>query len=369
MKKMKFYLMTLVAVAMMAVSCERPVPPVPPTPQVNEVELTNAYVVYFQDYNNGDFEHYVLMFEDKANEKTSYYAEVISYVNDKKAPTPGKYNLNAAPEAIAGDILLVLEKTIIVGTDTTALEADSVVMEIKENEVVINAKYPEGTVEKLVYNNALPAALDFPGSGEPTEVQDFNWTANAAIIQVDTALLGQFTLLLADTITNQGAQIVGFAGYTWGTMANEGLSFENFEFATGTYPGLSMNDFLINYYNQGNLINFVITTNYSDYANWGDEMSTLIVNNEDMYWTSTAALLFEGDLENAKLTFEAESYYGSFFRITYEGELTQFLYASQTMAQAPRKLAPKAEQYWGNSLIVKQPRYKKPVVKLAKFIR
>ena len=370
---MKFYLMTLVAVAMMAVSCGGdPKPPTPPTPQVNEVELTNAEVVYFQNYNDGDFEHYMVMFEDKANANISYYAELVSYGNDKKAPTPGKYNLNTEPEAVAGDILLVLEKTIIEGTtDTTALEADSVVMEIKDNEVVINAKYPEGTREKLVYKNALPTAFDFPGNGEPTEVQDFNWTLNRAAIEMQD---GMFYLIMLDTVKIQGVQIAGYALASYATAMENNQTLD--ALPTGTYGSMSFMDFY-SYAMSGYAYDAVFSGNYTDVINgslYSLAFEGLVptadggVDFDKTYWLSDLTVVYDKDGENATINVEATSYYGSTFVINYQGPVEETV-SNSPASVAPLQLAPKAEQYWGNSLIVKQPRHKKPVVKLAKFIR
>jgi hypothetical protein len=78
MKKMKFYLMALVAVAMMAVSCDGKEPGPGPDPDkggVKEVTVKVDNLIYYQGYDGGNFEQYVIFFTDEAT-KNEYYVEL-----------------------------------------------------------------------------------------------------------------------------------------------------------------------------------------------------------------------------------------------------------------------------------------------------
>lgn len=114
MKKMKFYLMALVAVAMMAVSCE-PKEPKPgggnDDPTATEVTVKVDNLIYYQGYEGGNFEQYVIFFTDEATQN-EYYAELVSFGNEKQGPTNGKYTLDADATTLTGDLMLAFQKTV-----------------------------------------------------------------------------------------------------------------------------------------------------------------------------------------------------------------------------------------------------------------
>lgn len=376
MKKMKFYLMALVAVAMMAVSCDEPKPG-PENPDrggVKEVTVKVDNLIYYQGYDGGNFEQYVVFFTDEAT-KNEYYAEIVSFGNDKQGPTQGKYTLDSGAETLVGDLMLGFQKTIV--ADELDLDAEEATMDVKNNEIVIEATYIDGTKEKIIFKGAMPQALDFPGQNEPTEVKDFEWTANAAALDIDTAFLGQFTLVLMDSVKKQGALIGGFAGATWATILNEGGSMEDFVFQPGNYVGMSVMD-MNKYLEQNQLVNIVVTTNYTDYIQFGEDgYITMIFDGltpegdfENVYWSTISGLQYSGTAENATIKFEAESYHGSYFQINYTGKCPQTLYDATKRQAAPRKLAPRSKQNLGVSLFAKKGFNEiKPEFKLAKLAR
>ncbi|MBO5961361.1 MAG: hypothetical protein J6P99_05935 [Paludibacteraceae bacterium] len=377
MKKMKFYLMALVAVAMMAVSCE-PKEPKPgggnDDPTATEVTVKVDNLIYYQGYEGGNFEQYVIFFTDEATQN-EYYAELVSFGNEKQGPTNGKYNLDADATTLTGDLMLAFQKT--VKADELDLEAQKAELEVKSNKIIVEVTYIDNSKETITFEGALPQALDFPGQNEPTEVNDFEWTANAAAIDIDTFFLGQFTLVLMDTVKNQGAMIGGFAGATWGTILNEGGSMEDFVFQPGNYLGMTIMD-MNKYLEQNQLVNMVITTNYTDYIQYGEDgYITMIFDGltpegdfEKVYWSTQSLLTYSGTADNATIKFEAESYHGSYFQINYTGKCPQTLYDSSKAQAAPRKLAPRAKQDLGVSLFAKKGfRDIKPEFKLANLAR
>ena len=373
---MKFYLMALVAVAMMAVSCDEPKPG-PENPYqggVKEVTVKVDNLIYYQSYNEGNFEQYVIFFTDEAT-KNEYYAEIISFGNDKQGPTQGKYTLDSEAVTLVGDLMLGFQKTIV--ADELDLDAEEATMDVKNNEIVIEATYIDGTKEKITVQGAMPQALDFPGQNEPTEVKDFEWTANAAALDIDTAMFGQFTLVMMDTVKNQGVMVAGFAAATWATILNEGLPMESFVFQPGNYIGMSLMDFQ-GYLDQNQAVNMILTTNYTDYIQFGEDGWTTMIfdgmtqdgNFENVYWSTQSILQYAGTAENAEVMFEAESYHGSYFKINFKGKMPQRLYDASKAQAAPRKLAPRSKQNLGVSLFAKKGFNEiKPEFKLAKLAR
>jgi hypothetical protein len=171
--------------------------------------------------------------------------------------------------------------------------------------------------------------------------------------------------------------IGGFAGATWATILNEGGSMEDFVFQPGNYYGMSVMD-MNKYLEQNQIVNMVITTNYTDYIQFGESgYITMIFDGltpegdfEKVYWSTISGLQYSGTAENATIKFEAESYHGSYFQINYTGKCPQTLYDASKAQAAPRKLAPRSKQDLGVSLFAKKGFNEiKPEFKLAKLAR
>lgn len=376
MKKMKFYLMALLAVVVAFTSCGEKPGPEPEDPDkkpttTTEVELNVKTAIYYTNYSSGSFEHYVIFFEDAKNTNNQYYAEVVSFGNDKQGPTQGKYTLQSEVETVTGDILLGFSKTIIEGTDTIDLDALTATMEVKSSQIIINATYGDGSEEKLVYNAEMPAFIDFPGQGEPTEANEFAWTANLAMVEIDPTNLGMFSLMLVDTVKMQGVQISGFAAASWAQLYDEATGGSTLnEFPASYYVGMPFMDFY-NAINQGSAYNAIFTTTYADIMSYNGKYATIIfdgIENGDfknMYWSVASALIYEGTKDEAQITFQAESYHGSGFTITFNGKLEEEI---ATATVAPKRLGAKSQD-WGTSLFAKPVFGKKPIVKFAERLR
>ena len=118
MKKIKFYLMALIVAMVALTSCDETNKPDPNGDDPNKKEevnvdlkMTNA--IYYTNYEAGAYEHYVLFFEDKGNAENTYYAELVSFGNDKKGPQQGKYTIEEDLTEITGDLLISFSKTIV----------------------------------------------------------------------------------------------------------------------------------------------------------------------------------------------------------------------------------------------------------------
>lgn len=370
MKKMKFYLMALLVAMVAFVSCEpEPEPPVnPPTPQDTTVELKMVELGFLKSYDGGNYEQYYMLFEDVANANKQYYAELVSYGNEKKGPQNGKYTLKET-ESVVGDLMLVFERTIIEGVDTLELEAEKIEFQVTTGEILINANYPDGTTEKLTWKGEYPAVQDIPGLGEPQEVVECDWTINAANIQFDPSS-GMFYVILLDTVNFRGAQIAGWAFASYAQSFDEATGTSSLtSLPAATYQSMSFMDFYNAASYQGYAYDAIFSGNYLDVMQGA--LYTIIfdgierdkegdVDFKTTYWMEYGAMAYIKGEETSTIEFEALSYHGSSFHMMFEGEVEEEL---MTEEAAPKKLAPKAQQNWGTLLLGRKALNAKPMVR------
>ena len=382
MKKIKFYLMALIVAMVAFTSCgDGNTPNGGDNPNQKEevnVDLKMTSAIYYTNYEAGAYEHYVLFFEDKGNAENTYYAELVSFGNEKQGPTVGKYTIKEDLTEITGDLLISFSKTIVEEGEEVSFEAETATFEIKSaGEIVISATYTDGTSEKLTWKDMMPQVIDFPGQGEDTEVKDYEWTATSATVELNPTSLGEYTLTLLDEAGKKGAIITGFAGRSWMEQYDEATGTSSLSaFPASQYHGMKFMDFYNMVNVEGQIANVVFYTDYADYMNQEGYYCTVIFdgvtadgsNFEKMWWQSNAAMVYAKENGKDVITYQAMSYHGSYFSIVFEGELKQEIVTGEAQA-APKKLAPRAQTQWGTMLINKKALVENPEVKIKRFPR
>ena len=382
MKKIKFYLMALIVAMVAFTSCgDGNTPNGGDNPNQKEevnVDLKMTSAIYYTNYQAGAYEHYVLFFEDKGNAENTYYAELVSFGNEKQGPTVGKYTIKEDLTEITGDLLIAFSKTIVEEGEEVSFEAETATFEIKSaGEIVISATYTDGTSEKLTWKDMMPQVIDYPGRGEDAEVKDYEWTATAATVEINPISYGQYTLTLLDEAGKKGAIIAGFAGRSWMEQYDEATGTSSLSaFPASQYYGMKFMDFYNMVNVEGKIADVVFFTDNADYTSQEGYYCSIIFdgitadgsNFEKMWWQSNAALVYAKENGKDVITYQAMSYHGSYFSIVFEGELKQEIVTGEAQA-APKKLAPRAQTQWGTMLINKKALVENPEVKIKRFPR